>query len=297
MNRTFASLLEITHVEAAQGRIEELDRFLDVTRAFSLRCSGHLRVLASLVNGLLESEDWLELGESELRLPDRRRFGPRVVRLEGGEELQAGAVLGGLRVENERLLRMIEQGEDNTNYLRGLMGQLLDGLAQKEARGSQHECLHLHCCNEGESSADGLANSNLRGGAEEPRLRDICAELLGANRKLEAELERLRQREGAEGQGVAEMLRKVMEVKADCEAQLREKEREAAELRAALAQGEQAQVRAEGELAALRVQLKKLQAAQRPPPAPAAKDKVVLDFLKACYNQASYIEEFIMVAQ
>lgn len=308
MNRTFKNILEITQIEAAQGRLDELDRFLDVTRAFSLKCSGHLRILTNLVNNLVESEDWLELGETDLRLPDRRRFEQQVVRVEVEErETEAMAVLGGLRNENEKLMQLIEKGEDNTNYLRDLMGKLLDGISQKESRSelireTQHECLHLHCCNEGSLSDAALGNSNLRGGnAEEPRLRAICAELVAANERLKAEVARLRQREASEGQGLGEMLKKVLEIKADAEAQLEEKDRALEEAQLALEAAEEARARAESEATALRLQARKIPSAPRlPPPAPApaaAKDRVVLDFLKACYNQASYIEEFIMVAQ
>ena len=126
MNKTFKQLLELTQIESALGRVKELDSFLDITRSFSLKCSGHLKVLTNLVNNLVESEDWLELADTPLLLPEKNRDGTGTPHPElTSNNAELDSAMGAIRQENERMMRMIERGESSTDFLRDLLSKLL----------------------------------------------------------------------------------------------------------------------------------------------------------------------------
>lgn len=148
MNTTFKQLLEITEIKSAQGRIEELDRFLDITRGFSLKCNAHLRVLTNLVNNLVDSEDWLELSEAPLRLPppgprsapQRRSPGP------------AEAIAQSMKEDYEKISKHIESGKQTSEFLKEMLEKLLKAVSaqpqvveETRRENTTQVCSHRHC--------------------------------------------------------------------------------------------------------------------------------------------------------
>lgn len=248
MKKTLKQLLEITQIESAQGRIEELDRFLDITRSFSLKCSAHLRVLTSLVNNLVESEDWLELADSDLKLPEKVR--EETVSVNTGvamrRDAETDSIVDGIRSENEKLLLMIQKNGDNTEYLRDLLARLLEGIKGSTMLRSdatfnvRKECSHQHCCEKqvARNAAEELALSdyNLRGGDAGPDLvlRNLVDKLAAENSALRTELQQTKARGFSEENGLREMLKKLMEVKSQSEGKIREKEKALEDLRRSL---------------------------------------------------------------
>ena len=248
MKKTLKQLLEITQIESAQGRIEELDRFLDITRSFSLKCSAHIRVLTNLVNNLVESEDWLELVDSDLKLPEKVR--EEAISVNTGvimrKEVETDSIFDGIRSENEKLLLMIQKNGDNTEYLRELLAKLLEGIKGSTMFKSdttfniRKECSHQHCCEKQvtKNAAEELALSdyNLRGGDAGPNLvlKNLVEKLSAENSALKNELQQTKARGFSEENGLKEMLKKLMEVKSQSENKIREKEKALDDLKRSL---------------------------------------------------------------
>lgn len=154
MNKTFKQLLEIAEIKSAQGKIEELDRFLDITRGFSLKCNAHLRVLTNLVNNLVESEDWLELADTALRLPESavKEKSVRVVTEQREETKLANQVVNSIREDYEKISKHIESGKQTSDFLKELMEKLLKALPGENSSSTEvkkettiTKCMHQHC--------------------------------------------------------------------------------------------------------------------------------------------------------
>lgn len=158
MNKTFMQLLEISEIKSAQGKIEELDRFIDVTRGFSLKCNSHLRVLANLVNNLVESEDWLELTESSLRLPESSSKEKSVKQpplTSKTTPTLAEQVLGTLKEDYDRIAKHIEGGRETSEFLKQLLEKLLTNANVQSNTNNTTEIRHekkiIKSCNKGHS--------------------------------------------------------------------------------------------------------------------------------------------------
>ena len=67
MTVTFKQLLETSYVQIS-SRLEELQRVIALTRSFSLKTNSHLKIMTSLVNDLTDSDDTLQLVDTELNV-------------------------------------------------------------------------------------------------------------------------------------------------------------------------------------------------------------------------------------
>lgn len=56
-------ILEIDHIQITE-KLDEMRDFISISRNFSIKVHGHLKILIHLVNNLIESEDYLELVET-----------------------------------------------------------------------------------------------------------------------------------------------------------------------------------------------------------------------------------------
>lgn len=53
-----------------QKRFEQMQNFISISRTFSVKIHGHLKILIHLVNNLVESEDNVEMVDTILKMPD-----------------------------------------------------------------------------------------------------------------------------------------------------------------------------------------------------------------------------------
>ena len=65
MNVTYKQLLESSYIQV-NTKVEEIKRFFDMTRTYSIKTNGHLKIITSLVNELTDSDDVLHLVSTEL---------------------------------------------------------------------------------------------------------------------------------------------------------------------------------------------------------------------------------------
>ena len=65
MSVTFKQLLETSYIQV-NTKIEELNRFIEMTRTLSIKTNSHIKIITSLVNELTDSDDILTLVDTEL---------------------------------------------------------------------------------------------------------------------------------------------------------------------------------------------------------------------------------------
>lgn len=65
MSVTFKQLLETSYIQV-NTKIEELNRFIEMTRTLSIKTNSHIKIITSLVNELTDSDDILTLIDTEL---------------------------------------------------------------------------------------------------------------------------------------------------------------------------------------------------------------------------------------
>lgn len=65
MNVTYKQLLETSYIQV-NSRIDELKRFFDITRTYSIKTNSHIKIITSIVNELTDSDDILHLVDTEL---------------------------------------------------------------------------------------------------------------------------------------------------------------------------------------------------------------------------------------
>lgn len=65
MSVTFKQLLETSYIQV-NSKIEELNRLFGITRTFSIKTNGHIKIITNLVNELTDSDDILTLVDTEL---------------------------------------------------------------------------------------------------------------------------------------------------------------------------------------------------------------------------------------
>lgn len=155
MNHNLKQLFEITEIQSAKGKIEELDRFLDITRGFSLKCNGHLKILTNLVNNLVESDDWLELVETPLRLPPskgKQKSVPASPRPEKAPGPTA-VITASIQEDFLKISKQIETGKESSDCLKELLEKLLSSISNggttiqetKVETTTVNNCVHRHC--------------------------------------------------------------------------------------------------------------------------------------------------------
>ena len=61
-------ILEIDHIQI-NDKLDEMRDFIQISRTFSFKVHSHLKILVHLVNNLIESDDYLELVDTTLKMP------------------------------------------------------------------------------------------------------------------------------------------------------------------------------------------------------------------------------------
>ena len=69
MIEQFKQIYEIDRI-VVQQRFEQVQEFIAMSRNFSQKVHGHLKIFTHLVNNLIESEDHLELVDTPLKMQD-----------------------------------------------------------------------------------------------------------------------------------------------------------------------------------------------------------------------------------
>lgn len=202
MSVTVRQLLEASYNQV-NVRVEELKRFLDLTKTYSIKTSSHIKIITSLVNELTDSDDTLQLIDTEVAalalnqrythttninragnrsgmdLPpstptghgmnntgDRRsmfeveaarsanlndrppttsthentRFQPNIEIKnkigKAGDDNAIAKVLESHRMEFQKVLDGIQQGQNNADFIKSVFEKLLDLVAKQKLEGA-----------------------------------------------------------------------------------------------------------------------------------------------------------------
>lgn len=130
-------LYEITHLEIT-ARLSELTSFISQTKSFSLKCNNHIKMMAHLVNTMIESPDFLELTDRELR-PSVTQSSKRIEQSRpssminpDSEQKLVDQLIANFQNENDRLWDFVQKGEHNTEFIKGYFDKLFETISQRD---------------------------------------------------------------------------------------------------------------------------------------------------------------------
>ena len=130
-------LYEISHLEIS-ARLAEMATFLSQTKSFSVKCNSHIKIMANLINTLIESEDSLELFDKELKV-NPQQGGKQIIAAQPSpttnnttEQKLIDKLLSNFQNENDKLWTFLQKGEQNTEFLKTCFDKLLDNMSQRD---------------------------------------------------------------------------------------------------------------------------------------------------------------------
>jgi len=140
-------LYEISHLEISK-RLTELTTFLSQTKSFSVKANSHIKVMANLINTLIESEDNLELIDKELKVslqPSNKE--PEVKQQSSSteptnEQKLMDKLISNFQNENDKLWTFVQKGEQNTEFLKSCFDRLLDNMSQRDKGSVNNDVPH-----------------------------------------------------------------------------------------------------------------------------------------------------------
>lgn len=142
-----------------QKKFEQMQNFISISRTFSVKIHGHLKILLLLVNNLIESEDNVELVDTILKMPDFKEVHLQsylntvksdFAELNTEEETQQplDKFQRILQEENKKIQEHIQRGEQNTEFLKDVFHKMLDALQKQQNpnQSSAHEIINKITC-------------------------------------------------------------------------------------------------------------------------------------------------------
>lgn len=130
-------LYEISHLEIST-RLSELTTFLSQTKSFSVKCNSHIKIMANLINTLIDSDDCLELIDKELKVVVQSNTKksdpthPSPSTNQSAEQKLIDRLLSNFQNENDKLWGFVQKGEQNTEFLKTCFDKLLDTMSQRD---------------------------------------------------------------------------------------------------------------------------------------------------------------------
>jgi hypothetical protein len=160
MNTEFKKLFEIDRLTVIE-KLKDMQEYFSITRNFSLKVSGHLKILVHLVNNLVISPDNLELIETELIMPkintkkssDRMNTTTYSKERNSPEKTESKMVIemiSNFKDQNDRLFKIIENGGSNADYIKTVVEKMMDTISQKDQKESENLRVinnHIQCPN------------------------------------------------------------------------------------------------------------------------------------------------------
>ena len=137
-------------------KFEDMNKFFSITRNFSLKVHGHLKILCHLVNNLVESNDWLELLDTPLKMPNlknrentQKNMRNEITLLKDQNNSNVDPkneifdkILSSFQNENKKLWDMVKKGEDDTKFLKSYVEKIIVDKSQGESRKLTHEIVN-----------------------------------------------------------------------------------------------------------------------------------------------------------
>lgn len=140
-------LYEISHLEIS-SRLSEMTTFMSQTKSFSVKVNSHIKIMANLINTLIESEDSLDLTEKELKVTPHQGgkrsdpVHPSPVTNTTAEQKLIDKLISNFQNENDKLWSCVQKGEQNTEFLKSCFDKLLDNISQRDKGSVMNEPPH-----------------------------------------------------------------------------------------------------------------------------------------------------------
>lgn len=129
-----------------QEKFEQVQSFISLSRNFSVKVHGHLKILVHLVNNLVESEDNVELVDTLLKMPNFKSeiqtVNKTLIRTEKNvtdekEQQNLDKFYDIIRNENQKIQEQIQKGEQNTEFLKSIFNKMFDALQTQAPSSSE----------------------------------------------------------------------------------------------------------------------------------------------------------------
>lgn len=138
MNITFKQLYEIDRMVISK-KLKNMETYFSISRNFSLKVNGHLKILVHLVNNLIESEDNLEIVDTPLKMREitenettansenfqKKKF-TEAENSEKSMNPMIEKLLNNLQTENEKLWKIVQKGKEDTNYIKTHIEKIIE---------------------------------------------------------------------------------------------------------------------------------------------------------------------------
>lgn len=135
MNSIHKELLEVNFNDLSD-RLKEMYSFISNTKNFSLKVNGHLKIMANLVNNLIESDDNLTLTDTELLVGYNHNWAKKEEKqqepTEGTDNKLLDTIMNTFKNENDKLWSFIKKSENNTDVLKSYFDRVIENRSQKE---------------------------------------------------------------------------------------------------------------------------------------------------------------------
>jgi hypothetical protein len=143
------TLLEIDFYEIKK-HLDDVSRYFSITKNFSLKTNGHLKMLAHLINNLIQSEDYLELTEEILHVPVKssKNNENRVLTKSPNSLIEKTAqredeklvekIMGRFQSENDKMWQILQDGENKSNYLKDYFERVLTSIKKEQNDSNQN---------------------------------------------------------------------------------------------------------------------------------------------------------------
>lgn len=137
-------------------KFEDMNKFFSITRNFSLKVHGHLKILVHLVNNLVESNDWLELLDASLKMPNlknkdnsEKNTTTQITLIKENTNSKPDPkneifdkILSSFQNENKKLWDLVKKGEDDTKILKTYVEKIIDNTSQNPNQKYSHEIIN-----------------------------------------------------------------------------------------------------------------------------------------------------------
>ena len=145
MNTQYIDIFYINEIKSVFGKVQEFDRFIEITRIFSGRCHVHIQNLIMMVNSLIDSEDNLGVNINALKINQCTTHvstkGHMTTKVPERSSAKIIAQLTEtIQEEQKRMIYALKNGQKTSQSIKNILETLLEKLYgnKKPAHNAQH---------------------------------------------------------------------------------------------------------------------------------------------------------------
>lgn len=253
MNERLKTLYEIDFYEVNR-KIDNMGKYFAITKNFSLKSNSHLKMLAHLINNLVESEDYLNLSEETLKVKNiitnskKENANPDInseqkQQSSNPEQNLIDKIIKKFQNENSQLREVLQKGENQTKLLKDYFQNILISIQKKENHFSEKTnpkiINNFYKDNDSTTYIEPFNNKQYRS-TYKPKMyedhllsnsqiyknRDSPNSLKIELNKMSHEIRHLKIAKENEESGLKEIVKKMIEVKTENELSMKEKDNE-----------------------------------------------------------------------